>query len=411
MPFDWYHMEMLTATISRQHLHELIDDELDHLIELRRDLHAHPELGYEERRTSGVVRRELDDIAVPYVADLAGGTGVMAHLPSGEGAAIGLRADMDALPIIEESELDYGSTTPGVMHACGHDGHTAILIGTTHILARLAREHELPRPVSFLFQPAEEGGAGGQRMVEEGCLRGTVIGTPIRYMFGLHGWPRMPLGSVGTREGPLLAAADMFDIIVTGTGTHAALPHLGRDPIVAASAIVAALQTIPSRSADPLDAIVVSTTQIHAGTTHNIIPDQAVLNGTVRTLDPETQQMAIRRLRELAEGVAAAHGCRAEVTYTIAYPATLNDVQAVAIFNEVAREALADEHVMHIARPIMGGEDFAFYAREVPSCFFLLGLRPPDQETMPDVHQPTFNFNDDAIATGVEVFCRLALRP
>jgi len=404
-------MEMLTATISRQHLHELLDEEIDHLIEIRRDLHAHPELGYEEHRTSGVVRRELDDAALEYVPDLAGGTGVMAHIPSGEGAAIGLRADMDALPIIEESDLDYASIVPGVMHACGHDGHTAILIGAARVLARLAREHELPRPVSFVFQPAEEGGAGGQRMVEEGCLSGAVIGPQIKFMFGLHGWPRLPLGSVGTREGALLAAADMFDIIVTGTGGHAALPHLGQDPIVAASAIVGALQTIASRSIDPLDSIVVSTTQIHAGTTHNIIPDQAILNGTVRTLESETQQTAIRRLREVAEGAAAAHGCRAEVIYTIGYPSMLNDVEAVAIFNEVAREALADEHVLHIAKPIMGGEDFAFYARQVPSCFFLLGLRPAGVESMPDVHQPTFNFNDDAIATGVEIFCRLALRP
>jgi hippurate hydrolase len=323
---------------------------------------------------------------------------------------IGLRADMDALPIVEATGLPYASTTEGRMHACGHDGHTTILIGAARVLAALAGEMKLPRPVTFCFQPAEEGGAGGKRMVEDGCLTGKVIGPPIGEMFGLHGWPQLPLGLVGTRPGPLLAAADMFEITLRGDGCHAAFPHVGRDPIVAASSLVSALQTIPSRNADPLDAVVVSVTQVHSGFAHNVIPDSAVIGGTVRTLKAETQQMAIRRMREIAEGVAAAHGCSAALDYQVGYPVTLNDETAVATFNDVARSAIGGNRVIEVPQPFMGGEDFSFYCHEVPACFFILGLRPEGVDAMPDLHQPTFNFNDDAIATGVELFCRLALR-
>ena len=432
-------MTTLETTISSSRLRRLIDAELPELIAIRHDLHTHPELGYNEHRTSGVVQRELGKVGVGFVAGLAaardsssgtvknagGGTGILAHIPgppegsSSESArAIGLRADMDALPITEETGASYCSTNPGIMHACGHDGHTTMLIGAARVLAKIAREEGsawggksgvLPRPVTFIFQPAEEGGAGGRRMVEEGCLSGSVLGPPVGMVFGLHGWPVQRLGMVSTRVGPMLAAADEIEIIVKGTGSHAAFPQISADPILCGSAIVQGLQQICSRNVSPLDSIVVSVTQFHGGTAHNIIPETVHLHGTVRTLLPETQELAQRRIVEIAEGIASAHGCRAEVNYRLGYPITCNDPKAVAIFNSTAKRALGEDWVEELAEPVMGGEDFSFYCREVPACFFTLGLLPKGQEVMPMLHQPQFDFNDDALATGVEMFCRLAM--
>lgn len=398
-------------TDTNQTLRDLIREELSDLVAIRHDLHAHPELAYREQRTSGVVQEQLAKAGVEIRAGLAGGTGVLGHLPGRHGDAIGLRADMDALPIQEANDLEYRSTCDGVMHACGHDGHTTILIGTARVLARVARNGGLPRPVTFVFQPAEEGGAGAEKMVRDGCLDGRVLGPPVKEMFGLHGWPRIPLGTVGSRPGPMMAAADSFDITITGVGTHAAWPHIGYDPIVAASAVVGALQTIASRNIQALEPVVVSVTQFHAGTTYNIIGDTATLAGTVRTLSPAVQDHAERRLTEIATSVAAGYGCSAEVDYHRGYPPTVNDAGAVETFRSVAEQAFGAGHVVEIEHPVMGGEDFAYYARKVPACFFVLGLIPPGAGNVPDLHQALFNFNDDAIAQGIEMFCRLALRP
>jgi len=227
-------------------------------------------------------------------------------------------------------------------------------------------------------------------------------------IFGLHGWPEYRLGVVGSRPGPLMAASDRFEIVVRGVGGHAAWPHACRDPIVAASAIVQAAQTIASRSVGPLDSVVVSITMIDAGSGFNIIPDSAVVRGTVRTLLPQTQQLAIRRLKEIATGVASAHGCTAELDYRINYPVTLNDAAAVERFNLVANQTLGAERVRPVEQPVMGGEDFAFYAQRIPACFFVLGLIPPGESRMPALHHPAFDFTDEAIATGVEMFVALA---
>jgi amidohydrolase len=403
----------------------LIRARLPELVAIRRDLHAHPELGYAETRTSGVVQRELTAAGIAFRAGLAGGTGVLAHIPGGPAAlpggrriaggsdarAIGLRADMDALPIYEETGCAYASTNAGTMHACGHDGHTAILIGAACVLADLARAFPFPHPVTLLFQPAEEGGGGAARMIGDGCLDGRALGPPIARMFGLHGWPRLETGLLATRAGPLLAAADEFEIVVRGSGHHAAFPHHGTDPIVAAAAIVTALQTIASRNVDPLDAVVVSTTTLHGGTAHNVTPAEVRLGGTVRTLTEDVQAKVVRRMREIAESVAAGHGCRAELEYDIGYPVTRNDEEAVAAFRAVAVATAGADRVLEVPRPFMGAEDFAYYCRAVPSCFYFLGLCPKGRTAPADLHQSTFDFNDDAIATGVETMCALALLP
>jgi amidohydrolase len=403
------------GSLTSQRLRDLIAQELPDLIAIRRDLHAHPEVGYEEHRTSQVVQRELKKAGVEFVASLAGGTGVLGHIESTKHKTqstkpIALRADMDALPIEETSGLPYASTYQGKMHACGHDGHTAILIGAARVLSRIAAGGSLARPVTFFFQPAEEGGAGAQKMIDDGCLHGKVLGPPVAEMFGLHGWPRLPQGVLATKPGPLLAASDRFDIVVKGVGSHAAFPHASRDPVVAAASIVSGLQTIASRNINPLDSVVVSITMVHSGTAYNVIPSSATISGTVRWLTTGVLETTRRRIAEIASGIAKAHGCDATLDYRTGYPVTLNDSGAVEIFNRVAAETFGDERVLALPQPVMGGEDFSFYCHHVPSCFFVLGLIPPGKQAMPDLHQPDFNFNDDAIATGVEMFCRLALR-
>ena len=400
----------MTTAISHEQIKSIIAEELPDLLAIRHDLHAHPELGYEERRTSEVVRRELTNVGIEFVGDLAGGTGVLGHLPGEAEKAIALRADMDALPILEESDIPYRSTINGVMHACGHDGHTTMLIGAARVLSKVARQNTLPRPITFIFQPAEEGGAGGQRMVQEGCLDGSLIGPPIENAFGLHGWPRLPLGRLATRPGVILAAADSFDITIHGQSSHAAWPQASHDPVIAAAAIITAFQSIVSRNVDPLDSVVISVTQIQAGSAHNIIPGSAKLSGTVRTLTPEIREFVQQRMQSVADGIAQAHQCSAELDYHDGYPPTVNDPDAVAIFRKQAIETIGSDHVHEMEQPVMGGEDFAFYAQVVPSCFFVLGLIPPDIDDIPDLHQPNFNFNDEAIPLGIELFCRLALR-
>lgn len=383
---------------------ELVSQDIPHLVEIRHDLHAHPELGYEEHRTSQVVQRELERAGVSHVAGLAGGTGVLGYLPStqdpDQAKTVALRADMDALPILEDTGCSYASTTPGKMHACGHDGHTTILIGAARALALAER----PNNVLFIFQPAEEGGAGGKRMCEDGVLNGSVLGRPADRIFGLHGYPGLHVGEVSTVDGPMMAAADMIHLTVKGKGGHAAMPHTGVDPIVVACHIVTAAQSIASRGVDPLDSIVVTFSQFNAGTAHNIIPGTVEIHGTVRTLQEDTRQFAERRLGEIAHGVASAFGAQVDYVYEHGYPVTVNDASMAAHFRANVGENLQPDCV-----PVMGGEDFSFYGHHVPACFFWLGLRAPGQSTYPNLHAPQFDFNDEAIPVGVRAMCRLAL--
>lgn len=401
-------------------LPEAIAPELPELVAFRHDLHRHPELSYEESRTSARVCEELDKLGIPYKAGLAKGTGIVAHLPATGAAdfgsaksvqAVALRADMDALPITECTGRPYASQIPGVMHACGHDGHTTILLGAARVLSKLDRR---TNPVTFIFQPAEEGGAGGERMCDEGCLLGDEgggLGPPVRRIFGLHGWPNVPLGTVASRPGPLLAATDDFTVRVRGTGGHAAYPHLARDPIVATAHAITALQSIASRNVGPTDSVICTVGAVNAGTASNVIPTSAEFIGTIRTLRAETRRLARERFYAIVEGTAAAFGCRAEVEWEEGYPVTHNDPALTEHFFSVAREALGESRVTLVEHPSLGGEDFSYYGRHVPACFFMLGLLPPGQDpaTTPQLHQPEFDFNDDAIATGVEVMCRLAL--
>ncbi|HYE03106.1 MAG TPA: amidohydrolase, partial [Phycisphaerales bacterium] len=358
---------------------------------------------------------------------LAGGTGVVAHLPAthagtgpaaGSAGCVALRADMDALPIQERTGRPYASTTPGVMHACGHDGHTANLLGVARVLAALERR---PRPVTLVFQPAEEGGAGGERLCAEGVLDGqgagpAGIGPPVSEIYGLHGWPQLPLGSVGSRPGPLLAATDNFQVTVRGTQAHAAYPHLGADPILVAAQFITALQAIASRSVSPLESVVVTVGIIRAGTARNIIPETASFTGTVRSLTPEVRQTARRRFFEIAEHTAAAGGCQALIDWEPGYPVTLNHPAATERFFAVAHRQLGADHVRLLEHPTMGGEDFSYYGRHtrqgggtVPACFFVMGLRPQKAQTFPSLHQPEFDFNDEALPIGIGMMCALAL--
>jgi len=372
---------------------------------LRHAIHRRPELGYEERETSALVQSELKELGIGFEAGLAGGTGVVAHLPGGgAGPPVALRADMDALPITERTGRPWASETPGVMHACGHDGHTAMLLGAARALSQIDR----PRPVTLVFQPAEEGGGGGKRMVEEGSLAGLVIGPKVEEVFGLHGWPSAPLGAVGTIPGPMLASTDQFVIRVIGRQAHGAMPHHGRDPILAASHVVTALQAISARNVDPLDSCVVTVGAIHGGSAPNVIPEVVELVGTIRALTDEVREMARRRVKETAERVALALDCGADVDLLEGYPVTVNAPELVERVHGIAGRALGAEKVVPMARPVMGAEDFSFYGAEARACFFTLGLCP-EGETYPLLHTPEFDFNDEAIPAGIEMLVRCAI--
>lgn len=397
---------LLSMTHSAQ-LSQLIQNELPTLIALRHDLHTHPEIGLVETRTSQVIQRELHSAGVKFQSGLGGGTGVLAHLPGVGEKSIGLRADIDALPIIEETGLAYASKNPGIMHACGHDGHTTILIGVARVLAKLAKIAPLPRPVTLLFQPAEENLGGATRMIADGCLTG-LLGPSISEIYGLHCWPWLPVNSIGVRNGPLLASTDYFSITVHGRGSHAAWPHLSQDPIIAMASIITALQTIVSRNTDPNDAVVVSVCIVTAGDAFNVIPQDGTLEGTIRTLNGQVRANTVKRMEEIVDHAARMHGCTADTKISAGCPPTVNYPTATDAVRRAALQIPAAQ-LVEIENPFMGGEDFSFYGKEIPTSFFLLGIQDPSRPSMPALHHPSFNFNDDAISTGVEAFCRLAI--
>lgn len=394
-------------------LRGVIRAELPGLVELRRELHRHPELSDHEHKTSERIQRELKALKIQFKTGLGSkGTGIVAHIPPTDAAnagkpAVALRADIDALPITEATGKAYASGTPGVMHACGHDGHTTMLLGTARALLKIDR----PVPVTLLFQPAEEHGGGAEVMCRQGVLKGEAgggVGPAVGRIYGLHGWPSVELGKIATRPGPLMAATDDFDVYVRGQGGHAAYPHLCHDPIVAGCTVVTALQTITARAVAPHDAVVCTVGQFNAGTADNIIPDFARLSGTIRTLTPQSRALAKERFYRITEQTCAAHGCRAEIVWRPGYPVTANDPDETERFCAIAAEAIGAGNVQRVEQPTMGGEDFAYYGQHVPACFFFLGLKPAGAR-FPALHQPDFDFNDDAIPLGIELMALAAV--
>ena len=373
-------------------------DFADEITAWRRDLHENPELLYDVERTAGVVADRLREFGLDEVATGIGRTGVVGVI-KGSGASgrvVGLRADMDALPILEKSGAPWASKTPGKMHACGHDGHTAMLLGAAKYLAET---RNFDGTVVVVFQPAEEGGAGAKAMLDDGLL--SRFG--IQRVFGMHNYPGMPLGHFAIKPGPMMASADRLRITIEGVGGHAARPHTGADPIVAGAAIVNALQTIASRNVDPLEAVVVSITMFNAGTADNIIPQTVELRGTVRTLQPAVRDLAEKRMGAIVRNVAGAYGCRAELEYERDYPVTENDEAEAAFCADIAAKVVGERNVERQAVPVMGGEDFSFMLNEVPGAFIFAGVG----EGVADLHNEAYDFNDELIPTGCSYWATL----
>jgi amidohydrolase len=383
-------------------LSERISSLTPSIASLRHELHEHPEIRFEEEWTSDRVAAFLDELDVPHTRGHAKGTGIVATLGEG-GKTVLLRADMDALEIEEETGLPYASKIPNRMHACGHDGHTACLCGVIQTLSEM--RDTLNGTVKFVFQPGEEVAAGGRYIVEEGHLEG------VDATFALHGWPELPVGKIALRAGPMLAGADIFVINVHGKGCHAAAPETGVDSVVVAAHITTALQTIVSREIDPLDPAVVSVAMIHGGNTSNVIPETARLEGTFRYLNEDVRNRLMSAIERVAVDVARAF--RAEATVRFGpdpYPPLHNDPGATQFVFDTAADVLDGDACSELDRPFMGAEDFAFYLEKAPGAFICLGVNPSETDPYPALHNPKYDFNDDAIPTAITLMSNLALR-
>ena len=390
----------ITAT-----LRDEIDEWLPELIETRRDFHRHPELGLEEVRTSGIVAERLRAIGFEDVRTGLAVTGVKAVLRGGKsGKTLLLRADMDALPIEEQNDVDYRSTVKGTMHACGHDGRTAILLGAARAL--YARRDEIPGTIVFCFQPAEEGRGGARRMIEDGVLEDPTVDAAI----GLHLISDFPVGTAVAVDGPTLSAADRFNVTIQGRGGHGAMPHKTVDALLIAAEVVTTLQNLVAREVDAQQAAVVSVGTLHAGTTAaNIIADSATLSGTVRWFDADVGDLLARRIPEVIQGIATTLRGSAEVEYRRGGKTTVNDPAVAAVVREALAEVVGEDHVQAGPR-IMGSEDFSEFTHRVPSTFFFVGSR--DEATGKNVehHHPRFDIDERCLPLGVEMMTRSALR-
>jgi amidohydrolase len=384
-----------------------IENVLPEITALRHDLHQHPELAYEEFRTAGKVVEALAGLPGLDIRTGIAGSGVSVTLGAElDGPCVALRADMDALPIEEASGVDWSSRTPGKMHACGHDGHTAMLVGAIKVLAGL--QEQLKGPVKFIFQPAEEGGAGALRMCREGVLQDP----PVDAVFGLHNNlpdSNLPIGQIAYGEGATMAGTGTFTIDVVGVGGHAAFPQKCVDPVYIGAAIVSELQGIVSRELDPLTPAVLSVTRFHAGTAFNIIPPRATLQGTFRALDRAVLEHIRDSIGRITSQVAAAHGATVELQCDLGYPVLVNDPKAQALFLTVMEET-GDLAKVAKVDPILGGEDFAFYGEQVPAFFYFLPSCPPGVSDNPVCHHPAFDFNDDLLPTGIRLHVEIARR-
>ena len=365
----------------------------------RRHIHANPETAFEEHDTADYVALRLHEFGIDVHRGLAG-TGVVGTLKGekGDGPAIALRADMDALDIEEKNAFCHKSRNSGKMHACGHDGHTAMLLGAAKYLAETRR---FSGTVHFVFQPAEENEGGGRVMIEDGLFERF----PAESVYGMHNIPGIPVGEFAVRPGPIMASFDIFEITLTGTGTHAAMPHLGRDAMVAAAQLVTALQTIRSRTVSPFDSAVVSVTQMHAGDTWNVIPEEVVVRGTTRAFKEHVQEHMESEIRRISAGIAAGFAVAAEARYERRYPPTVNDPREAELTARVAGDVAGASNVSLDKDPMMGAEDFAFMLNEKPGAYVWIGNGPRDGGCM--LHNPHYDFNDDILPLGASYWARL----
>jgi len=390
-------------------LPEIIDSS-SAIQEIRRNIHAHPELRFEENRTSQLVAEALSSWGIEVFRGM-GKTGVVGRLIGdlGPGKMIGLRADMDALPLQEHNTFSHSSQNPGKMHACGHDGHTAMLLGAAEYLSN---HRDFKGTVIFIFQPAEEGGAGAREMIKDGLFKQF----PCDAVFGMHNWPGLAEGNFGVTAGPMMASSNTFEITIKGKGGHAALPHNSADPVLTGVQVVQALQSIVTRNKRPVDAAVLSVTQFHAGETSNVIPDSAFIGGTIRTFTLEVLDLMEQRLREIAEHTANAFDCHAEIIFSRNYPPLINHAKEVRFAGEVMKELAGEDRVDMDIDPTMGAEDFAFMLLEKPGCYVFLGNGDGDHRSVGHgmgpchLHNPSYDFNDALIPIGVSYWVKLVQR-
>lgn len=370
---------------------------VESMVNWQRDLHAHPELAFAEFRTSDMIAAALSGMGIDIHRGL-GKTGVVGTLKSGDGPSIGLRADMDALPLVELGEIEHRSTNPGRMHACGHDGHTAMLLGAAQ---HLSKNRTFKGTVHFIFQPAEESEGGGRAMVEDGLFSRF----PCDAVYGMHNWPGLKAGQFAVNPGPMMAALDTFDVEVRGRGSHAAMPEQGIDPFISVAQIVMALQTIPSRILSAMDSAVVSVTQIHGGDAMNVIPDSVIMKGTVRCFSEAVRAQVEASLRSICEGIATVHRATVTVNYKKGYPPTVNTPAQADSAAKAAADLVGAENVQIGIRPSMASEDFAFMLQACPGAYIWLGA--DGQNPSKPLHNPRYDFNDSTLALGAAYWVRL----
>jgi len=396
--------EELTPDLLRERVDGLTSD----LVACRRDFHRWPELSFREVHTAARIASELHTMGLEVQTGVAK-TGVVGLLRGGKapvgrpgGKTLLVRADIDALPLDEQNDVSYRSRNPGVMHACGHDAHMAMLLTAIRVLAE--HRESLPGNLKFVFQPAEEGPGGADLMIEEGVLENPRVDAAI----GFHIWNELPVGVVGVRPGPLMASSDEFEIVIEGQGTHAADPHLGVDAVVVAAHVLTALQSIVSRQISPLDSAVLSVGKIVSGSAHNVIAQTAVMSGTVRTFSEELRASMPQRIEQLIQGVAMAFGATARLDYRYQYPVLSNAPEMTALIHAAATKAIGAERVVH-ADATMGAEDMAYFLREVPGCYFLIGSANPSKGLDKPHHHPQFDIDEDALPVGVQVIVQAVL--
>jgi amidohydrolase len=375
---------------------------------LRHRLHRIPELGYEEFKTAALIRTELDALGLTYTAGVDGApTATIAVIGDTAKPCVALRADIDALPIVEQTGVPYASTHPGRMHACGHDGHTATLLGVAAILKRLADAGALNCCVKLMWQPAVEGGGGAEKLVAAGALNGR-IGPKVSAVFGLHGWPGLKVGTIATRPGALLAATDTWQATFIGKGCHAAFPHSGIDPIVVACDAVTSLQQFVAREVNPVEPAVITVGRIQGGTASNVIPDAVEIEGTARTLTPTLRAKIRESIERRCRAAALAGRCELKFEWWDGYPPTVNDPAMTEYVAATARATFGVDRFYLAPFPSMGGEDFAYYLEKVPGCFFLVGVEPADATAAhPPLHSDRYDFTDAALAVGMRMFVEL----